>query len=49
MTTKNTELIIKNLPKKKSPEPDCVNGKFYQKLYKKINTNAQILSKNIGD
>lgn len=35
MTTKNIELIIKNLPKKKIPGPGGITSKFYQTSYMK--------------
>lgn len=36
MTSKQIALVIKNIPKKKSPGPDSFNGEFYQMLKEKL-------------
>ena len=47
ITSTETEAVIKNLPKNKSPEPDGFTGEFYQTFRRElISTFLKLFQKN---
>ena len=49
ITSTEIETVIKNLPTKKSPQPDGFTGKFYQTFRKELTLMLQKVFQNIAE